>query len=56
MAKIMGVSPATFQNRKNRPSLMTMGEIEKVARFFKISPAQLIEPFIPQQIKPIERN
>lgn len=56
LAKVMGVSPATFQNRKNRPGQITFSEIERLAKFFGISPAQLIEPFIPSAITPIERN
>ena len=56
MAKVMGISPATFANRKNRPGQMTLAEVEKIARFFSISPAQLIEPFIPNTIQPLERK
>ena len=56
MAKVMGVSPATFQNRKNKPGAITFTEIERIARFFQITPAQLIEPFIPNTIQPIQRK
>ena len=56
MAKVMGISPATFQNRKNKPNTLTLGEIEKAARFFQITSAQLITPFEAPTITPIQRK
>lgn len=50
MARVMGVSLATFQNRKNTPSKLTMGEIEKAAKFFQIPAERLLVPFIPGEV------
>lgn len=46
MAKIMGVSVATFQNRKNKVQSTTGEEMEKAAEYFGIPLEQMMLPFV----------
>ena len=43
MAKRMGISPATFQNRKLRPELFTLREVNKLARILNVPAVKLFE-------------
>lgn len=45
MAKIMGVSVATFQNRKNKVQSTTGLEMEKASEYFGIPLEQMLLPF-----------
>lgn len=59
LAKKMGISRATWSNRKNRPQLMTVKEIIAAVSFFnkkgaKITAAQMMSPMTPSEIKPWE--
>ena len=51
MAKIMGVSVATFQNRKNKVQSTTGDEMEKAAEYFGIPLEQMMLPFEPVVVK-----
>lgn len=46
MAKIMGMSIATFQNRKNKVQSTTGEEMEKAAEYFNIPLEQMMLPFV----------
>lgn len=46
MAKIMGISVATFQNRKNKVQSTTGEEMEKAAEYFGIPLEQMMLPFV----------
>ena len=52
MAKIMGVSVATFQNRKNKVQGTTGEEMEKAAEYFGIPLEQMMLPFVGAVIAP----
>lgn len=57
LASKMGISRATWFNRKNRPQLLTLRELEMVCGFFakkgyEISPAQLMVPMVPGGVDP----
>ena len=54
MAKIMGVSVATFQNRKNKVQSTTGDEMEKAAEYFGIPLEQMMLPFEPVVVKNYE--
>ena len=51
MAKIMGISVATFQNRKNKPQFTTGAEMERAAEFFKGPLEYLFRPLISDQME-----
>lgn len=55
----MGISRGTWANRKNKPQLMTLRELELVCGFFgkkgfDITPAQLMVPMTPADVDPAE--
>ena len=52
MAKIMGISKATFQNRKNKVQHTTGAEMEKVLEYFRRELKMEIE--LPQMFLPLE--
>ena len=52
MAKIMGVSVATFQNRKNKVQSTTGEEMEKASEYFNIPLEQMMLPFRPETVLP----
>lgn len=56
MAKIMGVSVATFQNRKNKVQSTTGEEMEKAAEFFGIPLEQMMKPFVGAIIAPYDEE
>lgn len=54
MAKIMGISVATFQNRKNKVQSTTGEEMEKASEYFGIPLEQMMLPFVGATITPYE--
>ena len=52
MAKIMGISVATFQNRKNKVQSTTGAEMERAAEYFGIPLEQMMLPFVGAIISP----
>ena len=42
MAKAMGISLATFQNRKNRPQCTTLAELEKASAYLGVKPEEIL--------------
>ena len=46
MAKAMGISLATFQNRKNKPQTTTLAEIERICDTFHIGMESLLKPLL----------
>lgn len=59
MASKMGISRATWANRKSRPQMMTLREMQLAAGYFSkngiaVSAAQLMTPFAPAEIVPAE--
>ena len=54
MAKIMGMSVATFQNRKNKVQATTGEELEKASEYFGIPLEQMMLPFKPVVVKAYE--
>lgn len=46
MAKCMGISLATFQNRKNKPQTTTLAEIERICDTFHIGMENLLKPLL----------
>ena len=54
MAKIMGMSVATFQNRKNKVQSTTGEEMEKASEYFGIPLEQMMLPFVGAVINPYE--
>lgn len=52
MAKIMGVSVATFQNRKNKVQSTTGAEMERASEYFGIPLEQMMLPFVGVNITP----
>lgn len=54
VAKIMGISASTLQNRKNKPQRTTMEEAEKAAVFFGIEIQSMFIPFAPVEVEPYE--
>lgn len=51
MAKIMGISVATFQNRKNKPQFTTGAEMERAAEYFGIPLEYMFRPLTPDQME-----
>lgn len=56
MAKIMGVSVATFQNRKNKVQSTTGAEMERAAEYFQIPLEKMMLPFVGAVIAPYEEG
>jgi len=51
MAKIMGISLRTYQDRKNKVQHTTGSEMEKAAEFFKIPLEYMLRPLTPDQME-----
>ena len=56
MAKIMGISVATFQNRKNKVQSTTGAEMERAAEYFGIPLEQMMLPFVGAVIVPYDEE
>ena len=42
MAKAMGISLATFQNRKNKPQTTTLAELERASAYLGVKPEEIL--------------